>query len=218
MNQTNILLTALQRRSAIQVFDETLSVSEEDLRTIEQAFNLTATSYNLQPIRMVVLTRKQIVDNNLIRYCYGQKQVEQASHVLVICTEWIDKNFIEKHIDNINSKINTPLGHLLKLKSRLLELFVERANRQNFNTTFATNQAYIAVGNLITSLAILGIDACPMEGFDIVQLSNALELHQFGLKPVVIMPIGYRSSDDTSRLHKKIRRPLSESILRLNRF
>lgn len=218
MNQTNILLSALQRRSATQSFDETLDVSEEDLCTIEKAFNLTATSYNLQPIRMLVLTRKQIVDNNLIRHCYGQKQVEQASHVLVICTESIDKKFIDKHIDNINSKINTPLGHLLKLKSRLLELFVERANRQNFNTVFATNQAYIAVGNLITSLAILNIDACPMEGFDVVQLSNTLELHRYGLKPAVIIPIGYRSVNDSARTTKKVRRPLEESILRLNQF
>jgi nitroreductase len=72
---------------------------------------------------------------------------------------------------------------------------------------WARNQAYIALGNLLTSAALVGIDACPMEGFDRVQYDEILGLKEQGFASAVIATLGYRSADDKYAQASKVRFP-----------
>ena len=78
---------------------------------------------------------------------------------------------------------------------------------------WARNQAYIALGNLLTSAALLGIDACPMEGFDRAQYDEILGLSAQGLATAVIATVGYRSAEDKYAGARKIRFPKNEMFL-----
>jgi nitroreductase/dihydropteridine reductase len=81
--------------------------------------------------------------------------------------------------------------------------------------SWATKQAYIALGNLMTVCAVEGIDACPMEGFSPTELDKVLELDQHGLNSVLMLPVGYRAEDDMFADFKKVRKSLSKTIIEL---
>ena len=86
---------------------------------------------------------------------------------------------------------------------------------QNQIHNWATNQAYLAMGNLLTVCALEEIDACPMEGFMPEKYDKILQLNQQGLKSVLVMPIGYRAKDDMFAGFKKVRKTVAESVLEL---
>ena len=85
---------ALKWRYATKKFDSEKLLSSEKVEVLKRAFNLTATSYGLQPLKLVVIQNKDL-QGRLMEASYNQKQVGTASHVLVICIEKeIGKPFI----------------------------------------------------------------------------------------------------------------------------
>ena len=80
----------LEWRYATKKFDSDKLLPKEQIAVLKQAFNLTATSYGLQPISLVVLQNKNI-QKKLVASSYGQEQVAQASHILIVCI----KNMID---------------------------------------------------------------------------------------------------------------------------
>ena len=86
---------------------------------------------------------------------------------------------------------------------------------QAFIEDWATNQAYLAMGNILTVCALEGIDSCPMEGFKSDRYDEVLGLKKRGLKSVLLLPIGYRANDDMFADFKKVRKPLNDSIITL---
>jgi nitroreductase len=77
---------------------------------------------------------------------------------------------------------------------------------------WATRQTYIALGNLMTSAAVLGVDACPMEGLNPVEYDKILNLNGTGYKTVVACALGYRAASDKYAQLAKVRYPLNDLI------
>jgi len=80
---------------------------------------------------------------------------------------------------------------------------------------WAADQIYIALGNFLTSAALLGIDTCPMEGIEPVKYDEILGLNALGLHAVVVAVAGYRAATDKYATHKKVRFPADEVIVTL---
>jgi nitroreductase len=78
---------------------------------------------------------------------------------------------------------------------------------------FAQNQVFIALGNFLTSAALLGIDACPMGGFDHAQYDEILGLKAQGLASAVIATAGYRSAADKYAAAPKVRFPKEQIFI-----
>jgi hypothetical protein len=70
---------------------------------------------------------------------------------------------------------------------------------------WAEKQVYIALGNIMTVLAEMKIDSCPIEWFDPVKFDEILKLKEKWISSTVILPIGFRASDDKYAENKKIR-------------
>ena len=102
------IIKSLQWRYATKKFDDSKTLTEEKLNILKQAFNLTATSFGLQTITMVIVTDKTI-RKKLVEHSYNQKQVLDASHLLVICiNEDIKVDDVDMLFDSIHSIRNTP--------------------------------------------------------------------------------------------------------------
>ncbi|MBQ53228.1 MAG: NAD(P)H-dependent oxidoreductase, partial [Leeuwenhoekiella sp.] len=80
------VISSLKWRYATKKFDADKLLTEEKLDILKEAFNLTATSYGLQPVRMVVVSDKAL-QQRLKEAAMNQSQVLDASHVLIICVE-----------------------------------------------------------------------------------------------------------------------------------
>ena len=77
-------IESLQWRYAVKKFDENKTLTNAQIQTLKEAFNLTATSYGLQPVSLVVVQNKEI-QKELVQHSWNQQQIAQASHVLVLC-------------------------------------------------------------------------------------------------------------------------------------
>ena len=93
----------------------------------------------------------------------------------------------------------------------MIEDFKAKSEKEIFE--WASKQAYLAMGNLLTVCAMLNIDACPMEGFVPEQYDELLNLKKLNLKSVLVMPIGYRAKDDLMSSLQKVRKPLEDVII-----
>ncbi len=207
------IIKQLQWRYATKKFDANKKISNQKIETLKQAFNLTATSFGLQTLRLVVIQDKE-QRATLVPHSYHQKQVVDASHLFVIC---IQDNIIQEDVTNYYKNIkdirNTPDSILDPFKNDLIKMVNSKSvdERQQWSK----NQAYIALGNLMTVCAIEGVDACPMEGFVPTEYDKTLELSKYNLKSVLLLPVGYRAEDDMFATLKKVRKSLSETIIEL---
>ncbi|SHI79486.1 hypothetical protein SAMN04488096_104309 [Mesonia phycicola] len=204
-------IKSLQWRYATKKFDNSKIVSKEKIDILKQSFNLTPTSYGLQPLKLVVVQNQELQDK-LLEHSFQQKQVVTASHLLVICIETeIDSDFINHHFNLVKQIRNTPDEILNPFKNFLLKDFENKSSLEI--EQWATKQAYLALGNLLTICANEEIDACPMEGFNPEKYDEILELKEKKLKSVLLLPIGYRAKDDFFADLEKVRRPLKETII-----
>lgn len=205
------MIDALEWRYATKKFDDSKTIDSEKIELLKKAFNLTPTSYGLQPLRLVII-KDQELKNKLFEHSYNQIQVKTASHVLVICIEnivdekFINHNFeLQKEIRNAKDEIINPFREFL------IKDFDKRSNQDI--KEWGINQAYLALGNLLTVCAAEKIDACPMEGFENKAYDDILNLNEKGVSSALVLPIGYRAKDDKFADFKKVRRPQEETII-----
>ncbi len=207
------IIEKLQWRYATKKFDSSKKLSEEKLTILKEAFNLTALSYGLQTLKLVIVEEKKIRER-LVELSYGQRQVADSSHLLVLCIQTeIDNEDVDEHFDTVKEIRNTPDSILDPFKDQLKSTL--DAMPVDKKIDWATKQAYIALGNLMTVCAIEDIDSCPMEGFLPVEVDKALKLDTYGLSSVLMLPVGYRAEDDMFADFKKVRKPLAETIIEM---
>ncbi len=210
---SNTIIDKLKWRYATKKFDASKMLSLEKMNKLKEAFNLTATSYGLQPLKLVIVSDKSM-QKKLVPLSMNQEQVKDASHVLIICVEkTVDAQHIEKYFDNVKKIRGTEDAVLNPFKDYLLTSFSEKTEEEI--KTWMIKQAYIALGNLLTVCAIEGIDSCPMEGFLPEEYDKVLNLSKLGLESVLVLPVGYRAEDDFFANLKKVRRGVEEVVIEL---
>jgi nitroreductase len=207
------IIKQLQWRYATKKFDASKTLSVEKLNTIKEAFNLTATSFGLQTLNLVIVKDKAIRES-LQPHSYNQSQVVSASHLLVICMQDdIKESDVITYYKNIKTIRNTPEATLKPYREQLIDMMANKTVEER--QSWSKNQAYIALGNLMTVCAIENIDACPMEGFIPEKYDDILQLKAKGLKSVLIMPIGYRAENDMFSTLKKVRKSIDQTIIEI---
>lgn len=207
------IIDHLKWRYATKKFDPTKALSPNKMDVLKQAFNLTATSFGLQTITLVIVSNKDI-QQELVKFAYNQKQVLEASHLLVICIQDnITDNDVDMLFDNTQAIRNTPDSILDPYRNNLKQMMKKMTVKER--QQWSTNQAYIALGNLMTVCAVEGIDSCPMEGFSVDDYDRILDLKSKNLKSVLLLPVGYRANDDLFAELKKVRKPVEESTIEI---
>src|SRR6266478_2195472 len=200
------LLDRLNWRYATKQFDPNRKISAQDWATIEDALLLTPSSGGLQPWTFIVITNPA-VRAKLSPASYGQPQITNASHLVVFAAK---KNFSEADVDafieHTAATRGVPVESLATYRDMLVGGIV-KAMDEKARDAWARNQAYIALGNLLTSAALLGLDACPMEGFDRAQYDEILRLNEQGFASAVIATVGYRAASDQYATAPKVRFP-----------
>ncbi len=208
------VIDSLKWRYAVKKFDDIRILSNEKINILKEAFSLTATSYGLQPIKLVVVSNKEL-QQKLVPHSFGQQQVAQASHLLVICTEnEVNSLFITNYFKHVKQVRGVSSAILDPFKDELIKNFSKK-NIEEIQH-WSKNQAYLAMGNLLTVCAAEEIDACPMEGFVPQAYDEALGLGAKGLTSVLVLPVGYRAEDDTFATFKKVRKDLEDSIIEIS--
>jgi nitroreductase/dihydropteridine reductase len=208
------IINSLEWRYATKKFDPSKKLNIQQIETLKTAFNLTATSFGLQPIKMIVIENKELQEE-FVKHCYYQRQVADASHLLVLCIE-VDTTTeaINAYFDLENEIRGTSEEVISKFRNQLVEMYKSKTLEEK--QLSATFQTYIALGNLMTVCAVEKIDNCPMEGFVPEKIDELLNLSEQNLKSVLLMPVGFRAEDDFMSTMKKVRKPLKETVLEIS--
>jgi len=198
------LLTQLRWRYATKQFDPARKISPADWQTLEESLVLTPSSFGLQPWRFIVVT-DPATKEKLVPASWDQRQVADASHVIAFA---IKKNLGPVDVDRYLGRIADVRGvtreSLNGFREVLLDFLAQPA-AQFDPQHWASRQAYIALGNLLTSAALLGIDTCPMEGIEPAKYDEILGLAGKGYQTVVAAAVGYRSAGDKYATLPKVR-------------
>lgn len=201
----------LKWRYAVKKFDHHKILSDNQINILKQAFNLTATSYGLQPIKLVVVKNKDI-QKELVLHSWNQQQISQASHLLVICVDTkLDETDVEKYFERVKEIRNTPDEIINSFKEYLTTTISGKTTEDLLS--WGKNQAYLALGNLLTVCANEKIDSCPMEGFIPEKYDEVLGLKEKNLSSVLVLPVGYRAEDDIMTHQKKVRKNICEIVI-----
>lgn len=205
------LLESLKWRYATKQFDSTKKVSEEDLNKIKEAIQLSASSYGLQLYKAIII-KDQATKDKLVPASWGQKQVSDASAVIVLASyssvkpEDVD-SYVERMADvrGMNKSDLSGFGDFVK--GKMAETPVEAQQ------IWTNKQTYIALGNILAICGELQIDSCPMEGFEPDKYNEILGLTEKGLNAAVVIPVGYRSEEDKYAGAAKVRRSESDLFI-----
>lgn len=202
--KNNQLLESLNWRYATKQFDPDRKINSEDWQTLEEALRLSPSSYGLQPWKFLVIGNPEL-RKQLQPLSYGQSQITDASHLVVLATRTnLTEADADAHIAKIAETTGAPADALAPLRGMMVGGIVAGKNEQE-RKEWAFNQTYIALGNLLTSAALLGIDACPMEGFSREEYDKILSLPGQDLHSAVVVTLGYRSSEDKYGNAPKVR-------------
>ncbi len=171
-------------RYATKQFDPARKISPEDWTVLETALILSPSSYGLQPWKFIVITDEKTREG-LFPSTWNQRQVLDCSHFVVFA---VNMKITEEHIDRHLTRTVEVRGgtvHALKRFREMMVGDVVTGERGAQALPWATHQAYLALGTFITSAALMGIDTCPMEGFEPEEYEKILELPSKGLGSVV---------------------------------
>ena len=206
------ILEIHHRRYACKNYDRNKKVSDENFSVIIESGRISPSSYGFEPWKFLLVENEKIKED-FKTFAWGAiNSINGASHILIILAK---KGVIGT--DSHSTYINEIKGYdedTVKLRTEKFENFQKEDIRvlENERTIFdwASKQTYIAMANMMTTAAFLGIDSCPIEGFnrekieDYLVKKGMLDLKKYGIS--VMVSFGYRNEEITP----KKRRPLSE--------
>jgi nitroreductase len=207
----NTFLENQNWRYATKKFDATKKISNEDLETLKEAIQLSASSYGLQPYKVLIIENPEI-RTKLQPFSWGQSQIVEASHLFVF-TNLIDiqNNHIDEYITNVAMTRGMDVQDLKQysdfMKSKLVPLPSEA------KSTWTSKQTYLAMGNLLNAAAELKIDVTPIEGFEPEKYNDILGLDKLGLNASLVASIGYRHEEDATQHFPKVRKSINELFI-----
>ena len=208
---TTELLASLRWRYAVKSFDGNRSIASDTWDALEQALVLTPSSYGLQPWKFLVINDTAL-KAELRTHSWNQSQITDCSHLVVLLAKRsIDSSDLERLIQATAHTRSIEASGLEGYKGMMQRDLVEGPRSQTIGT-WASNQVYIALGNLMTAAALLGIDTCPIEGFSPPDYDRILGLENSPYLSSVVCACGYRSADDKYAPLAKVRYPISELI------
>jgi nitroreductase len=206
------LLNALQWRYATKVFDPARKIPADVWTTLEQALVLTPTSYGLQPYRFLVV-RDPARRAELLPHSWNQKQVVDASHFVVFAARTrMTGADVDKFIRRTSEVRKITVDSLNFCRDMMLSDIVN-GPRGKAAHEWATRQAYIALGNLMTCAAVLGVDTCPMEGLNPAEYDRVLGLAGSDYATAVACALGYRSAGDKYAKLAKVRYATADLVV-----
>jgi nitroreductase len=208
------LLGQLHWRYAVKQFDATRKIKPEIWTALEDALVLTPSSGGLQPWAFIVVD-DPAVREKLVPASYGQVKVKEASHLIVFAAR---QNFseadVDAHIRRTAEVQGNTVESLAPFRNSLVGAIVKGMDKTALDA-WAGRQVAIALGNLLTSAALLGIDACPMEGFVPAQYDAILGLAEKRLGAVAICTLGYRAAADAFAVLPKVRFPKEQVLFHI---
>lgn len=199
------LLQSLSWRYATKEFDSAKTIPADTWDAIERSMVLTPSSFGLQPWKFITVT-DPAVKAALLPHSWNQRQVVDCSHMVVLCAKAdVGNEDIDTWVERV-TEVREVERESLDGYAGMMRSFIANMDGRD-RLAWARHQVYIALGQLMASAAVLGIDACPMEGILPAEYDQVLELRGSGYRTTVGCAMGYRAATDKYAGLPKVRYP-----------
>ena len=208
------IIKQLNWRYAVKKFtDEKLSGTQ--LNTVLESVRLSPSGAGLQPYKLVVVedyeTRVLLGEHSFA----NKEKVVNASQLLVFAVyQNLDEAYADAYVQ-LCAKERQVLVEALADYAAMLKTVLNNFSSEEEYLSWAKSQAYLALGNMLTTCAAIGVDACPMEGFVTEKYDEILNLNERNLTTAVIANLGFRDEDDIFIKMKKVRWPQEDFLVRI---
>lgn len=204
------IVEQLNWRYAVKKFDAEKKISDKDWNTLEHSLTLAPSSYGLQPYKFIVV-KDQETKKKLSEAAYGQTQPADCSHLVVVTYKKVLSDAdVEHFVERISEVRNAP-KESLKDYEQTMKGSAMKARDEGYIETWNSRQAYLALGFLLETAALLEVDACPMEGFSVEKVNEVLGLTDYSA--VTLCALGFRDAENDWLTNlPKVRFPKDELI------
>ncbi|RAX59310.1 hypothetical protein CCZ01_00815 [Helicobacter monodelphidis] len=203
----NLFLQAMCFRHACKLFDESKKISDEDVRIILESGQKSPSSFGLEPWHFLVIQSDDL-KAKIRPVCWGQPQITSCSHLMILLSR---KSFAFKKgspylEESFLRKAQNDVAKAQAIKDRFNQFITSFGERVD---DWARMQTYLASANMMTSAAYIGIDSCPIEGFEVDKLDKILhdevEFYRDGAFNIAyLIAFGYRIQPQSEQLRKSI--------------
>jgi nitroreductase len=194
-------LEQLKWRYATKKFDSAKLISDADWKTLEQSLVLAPSSFGLQPWKFFVVKNPDL-RSQLLEHSWKQPQIVDASHLVVFgVKKGISEADVDRYIAKTSEIQGTPAEALAGFGG-MIKGFVKNSGDVD---VWSGKQLYIALGQFMTTAALMGIDTCALEGISPAKYDEILGIADQGYGTLVVCVAGYRSDDDKSAGRAKVR-------------
>ncbi|MCW8894496.1 MAG: NAD(P)H-dependent oxidoreductase [Sulfurimonas sp.] len=192
-------MQAMDFRHACKVFDENKKISDENIKYILEAGRKSPSSFGMEPWKFLVITNEEL-KAKIRPACWNQVQITSCSHLVVVLAA-IESVKVESTIPKKRfTRREMPqeqLDFYMKLYSDHLKETLSSAKNIY---AWTSKQTYIAAANMMTAAAVIGIDSCPIEGFEKEKVEEILGLDINKYQLSLVLPLGYRINEQSSQL------------------
>jgi len=195
----NNFTKAMDFRHACKVFDDTKKINDEEMHYILEAGRKSPSSFGMEGWKFLVITNEALKEQ-LRPVCWNQVQVTSCSHLVIVLAAIenvkvesgeVEKRFKRRDMpqENLDFYMDIYAKHLEKTLSSDENIY-----------HWTSKQTYIALANMMTAAAYIGIDSCPIEGFEKEKVEEILKLDTTKWQVSVVVPFGYRLNEQSSQL------------------
>jgi nitroreductase len=216
--EKNTILEAYNFRHACKEFDVKKKITDENFEFILETGRLSPSSFGWEPWKFVVVQNMETREK-LKESAWGAgRQLDTASHfVLLMARKAVGSKAGSDYINYIAKDVQQLPADVAKMKVDFYKNFQENDfdlidDRKLFD--WASKQLYIPLANMMTSAALIGIDSCPIEGFNkekleaIIKAEGIVNTEEFGL--TAMLAFGYRLPE--ANLHPKTRQAINKVV------
>ncbi|MCX7869582.1 MAG: NAD(P)H-dependent oxidoreductase [Terrimicrobiaceae bacterium] len=208
------LLEAQRRRYATKQFDPAKKIPAHLWQALEFSLVLSPSSFGLQPWKFVVV-ENPAVREQLVAVSWNQRQVADASHFVVFAVKHpVTPGDVAAQVARTMEVTGASRESLAPLET-MMTGFLANFQDPEALKAWASRQVYLALGNFMTSAALLGVDTCPMEGIDPAAYDRILGLEGTGFFTLAGCAAGYRHPEDKYAARPKVRFPADQVIQRI---
>jgi len=203
------IISALQWRYATKKMNGEVVV-ESKINSILEAIRLVPTSSGLQPFEVMVITNPALKES-IRKVAFNQSQITDCSHLLVFAAwDHYTTERMTHYFDHYEKERDLPKGFSDDYKNSVMKQLTSLSLERQFE--HAAKQIYIALGFALAEAATLQVDSVPMEGFVSADVDDILQLSEKGLRSVLLLPLGYRDTENDWQAELKKVRKTKEDI------
>jgi len=204
MSKKEEFLKMMDFRHACKIFDETKKISDEDINYILEVARKSPSSFGMEAWRFLVITNDKLREK-LKPFCWNQPQITTCSHLVVILagieTLKVESGVVHSQLSH-RGMSKEKLDSFIKLYASHLE---DTLSSDEKIYQWSARQTYIASANMMNAAAFIGIDSCPIEGFEKENVEKVLELDTTKFQVAMLLPFGYRINEQSTQLRSSFK-------------